>query len=166
MLTSCLLGTVAADTTPFRIGVFPRLNQDKTLRQFQPLAEWLGRHLGREVVLESAPDFAAFWERVKAERYALIHYNQYHYIRAHREFGHRVILKNEELGRSQIRATFLVPADSHIRNIAQLRGMKILFGGGKGAMVTHILARDLLRAGGGCTRATTWRVLRARQSTR
>ena len=26
--------------------------------------------------------------------------------------------------------------------------MKILFGGGKGAMVTHILARDLLRAGG------------------
>lgn len=106
LLTSCLLGTVAADTTPFRIGVFPRLNQDKTLRQFQPLAEWLGRHLGREVVLESAPDFAAFWERVKAERYALIHYNQYHYIRAHREFGHRVILKNEELGRSQIRATF------------------------------------------------------------
>ncbi len=148
LLTCSLLGTVAADTTTLRIGIFPRQTQDKMLSHFQPLAEWLSRRLGHEVVLESAPDFAAFWERVKAERYALVHYNQYHYIRAHRELGHRVILKNEELGRSQIRAAFLVPAYSHIRHIAQLRGMKILFGGGRGAMVNYILARDLLRTGG------------------
>ncbi len=148
LLTANLLGTASADTTPFRIGIFPRQPQDKMLRHFQPLAEWLGRRLGREVVLESAPDFAAFWERVKAGRYALVHYNQYHYIRAHRELGHRVIIKNEELGRSKIRAVFLVPADSHIQHIAQLRGMKILFGGGRGAMVNYILARDLLRARG------------------
>jgi len=148
LLTGGLLGTVAADTTALRIGIFPRLPQDKMLHHFQPLADWLSQRLGREVILESAPDFAAFWERMKAERYALIHYNQYHYIRAHRELGHRVILKNEELGRSRIRATLVVPAGNHIQRIDQLRGMKILFGGDRGAMVNYILARDLLRAKG------------------
>lgn len=141
-------GGASASANTLRIGVFPRMAPDRMVELFRPLADWLGERLGRRVELESAPDLHAFWSRLKQGRYDLIHYNQYHYVKAHKLLDHRVILKNEELGRSTIRSVIVVPADSPIVQVSQLRGRKILFGGGKEAMVSYIMAVDLLRRRG------------------
>lgn len=138
----------AAADSPLTMGVFPRRDAVKTRQMFQPLATYLSSQLKRDVNLVVPTDFPDFWQRLEKGEFQLIHYNQYHYIKAHHIFGHRAILMNEEHGRNKIRANILVRADRPVNAVAELRGQKILFGGSRGAMVSHIMAVDLLRSNG------------------
>ena len=130
------------------IGVFPRRNFTDTIKAFTPLADYLAEQLGRPVRLETTRDFASFWKGVRAQRYDLVHYNQYHYVQSHKELGYRVILQNEEFGRSTISGTIMVRTDSGVTSPADLRGKKVVFGGGKKAMMSYIVATYLLRQTG------------------
>lgn len=130
------------------LGVFPRRPVATTRRMFQPLVNHLSNQLGRPVALHTPPDYLSFWRAVERGRYDLVHYNQYHYVRAHRQFGHRVLARNEENGDTRIRTTILVRDDSPVHSLDQLRGRKILFGGSSDAMVSYVLATDLLRKAG------------------
>jgi len=138
----------AATQSPLVIGIFPRRAPLTTVALFSPLAEYLSEQLGREVLLETAPDFGAFWQGVQQGRYDLVHYSQYHYVRSHEEAGYRVILQNEEFGLNKIAAALVVRSDSGIESVGDLRGRKVVFGGGRMAMQSHILARYLLMEGG------------------
>lgn len=137
---------IAVDT--LTLGVFPRRSVEVSEKLFQPLADYLGRQLGLKVELLIPPDFPAFWQAVEQERFQLVHYNQYHYLKAHKNHGHRVILMNEEHGSPRLGAAVLVNRDSDVREIGDLRGRKVLFGGGRDAMVSYIMAVDLLRQAG------------------
>jgi len=138
---------VFADS-PLVMGVFPRRDAAQTREMFRPMADHLAKKLKREVQLIVPPDFPAFWSRLADGEFDLVHYNQYHYIKAHKLFGHRAILMNEEHGKNSLYSVIMVNADSPFQSLQQLRGHKILFGGGKGAMVSYIMALDLLRQGG------------------
>ncbi len=118
------------------------------MKPSRPIARYLSSRLHREVRLETSYDFFSFWQNVAAGRYDLVHYNQYHYVRSHAEYGYRVILKNEEYGRTSISGAIVVRADSNIESLRDLRGRKIVFGGGPNAMISHIVARYLLREAG------------------
>lgn len=130
------------------LGVFPRRPANETRAMFQPLADYLGKALKRPVRLDVSPDFPAFWQALSSGRYQLVHSNPYHYVRAHKEFAHRVILMNEELGQSQLRAALWVRKDSGIESVEDLRGQKIIFGGGRMAMVSYVMTTDMLRQAG------------------
>lgn len=130
------------------MGVFPRRSPGTTTELFSPLARHLAKQLGREVRLETTPDFASFWENVAAQRYDIVHFNQYHYVRSHAEYGYRVILKNEEFGHSNISGALIARKDSSIETVADLRGKKVVFGGGRTAMQGYIVATYLLRQAG------------------
>jgi len=130
---------------PLRLGIFPRYNYTETIKGFTPLAEQLTRVLGRRVELETASDFSTFWQEVAARRYDLVHFNQYHYIKAHRELRYEVIARNREGGSDTIKGALLVRRDSGIKRLADLRGKRILFGGGRDAMQAYILTTYLLR---------------------
>jgi len=71
-----------------------------------------------------------------------------HYVRSHKTLGYHVILKNEENNLSTIAAALFVRKDSGINKIMDLKGRKIVFGGGKTAMQSYITARYLLESGG------------------
>lgn len=130
------------------LGVFPRRPAADTQRLFEPLAEYLGKRLNQAVALHTPADHPSFWHAVEQERYDLVHYNQYHYIRAHRQFGHELVAKNEEQGKTALRAGLFVRWDSPYASPQDLRDRKILFGGDRSAMVSYILATDLLREAG------------------
>jgi len=144
----------SADTPPqtndteLVMGIFPRRAADVTEKMFTPVAAYLSRQLGRPIRLETTHDFVSFWDNIDRQRYDIVHYNQYHYVRSHKTLGYRVILKNEELNRSTIAASLFVRKDSGINSIMGLKGRKIVFGGGKTAMISYITARHLLEAGG------------------
>jgi phosphonate transport system substrate-binding protein len=132
--------------SPLIIGVFPRRNATLTSDLFTPLAEYLSRKLGREVQLQTAKDFSAFWEGVEAERYDVVHYNQYHYVESAGRY--QVIAHNEEFGSGTISGAIYVRRDSGIHSLEQLRGRTILFGGGPDAMMSHIVPRYMLKQAG------------------
>lgn len=130
------------------MGVFPRRSVQTTTEIFTPLAKYLSSKLQREVRLETTHDFASFWQQVGQKRYDIVHYNQYHYLRSHKEFGYRVIAQNEEFGLSKIAGAIVVRTDSGINSLHDLRGKKIVFGGDRLAMQAYITASYLLRQAG------------------
>ena len=141
-------GMADDETKVLTIGIFPRRNTEVTAKIFTPLASYLSEKLKIKVKLETASDFATFWQRVSQKRYDLVHYNQYHYIRSHAEFGYQVILKNEEFGHDRIAAAILVRKDNDIKTLSDLKGKIIVFGGGKKAMISYIATTNLLRRAG------------------
>ncbi len=118
------------------------------MQTFTPLADYLSKKLGRPVNLESAPNFQSFWAGVKERRYDLVHFNQYHYVRAHKFYAYDVIAKNEERGSSTISGALIVRVDRGINQVSDLKGRKILFGGGRMAMQSYIVASYLLQQAG------------------
>ena len=133
---------------PLVLGVFPRRSVQATTEIFTPLVKYLSRKLNREVRLETTHDFASFWDMVEHKRYDIVHFNQYHYLRSHKELGYQVIAQNEEFGQSKIAGAIVVRTDSGINSLQDLRGKKIVFGGDRLAMQAYIAASYLLRQAG------------------
>jgi phosphonate transport system substrate-binding protein len=135
----------AADE-PLIMGVFPRMTAAETTARFTPLAQHLGARLGRPVTVATAKDFPAFWRGVEEQRYDLVLYNQYHYIRSARTY--HVIAHIKEFGRSTLAGVLYVRKDSGITQLEQLRGRTILFGGGEDAMISYIVPVYLMMQAG------------------
>ena len=130
------------------MGIFPRRGAAMTQKMFTPLSEGLSQALGRKVVLDTTHDFASFWQRVNQQRYDIVHYNQYHYVRSHKDLGYQVIAHNVEFGHSRIAGAILVRKDSEVHSLQDLKGKKIAFGGGRKAMQAYIATTYLLREAG------------------
>jgi phosphonate transport system substrate-binding protein len=144
MLLVCATRAFSADK--LTLGIFPRLKATETVTIYQPLATYLSERLGRPVALVTSKDFDAFWQGVKAQRYDIVHYNQYHYI--HSAHAYRVIAHQQEFGRQSVAGALFVRADSGITELKQLRGKTIIFGGGRDAMMSYIAPRYLLMQAG------------------
>ena len=132
--------------TPLIMGVFPRYKATETITMFKPLADHLSEQLGRQVTLVTAKDFDAFWKAVTEKRYDIVHYNQYHYI--HSAHNYRVIAHQQEFDKDAVAGALFVRKDAGITEISQLRGRRIIFGGGKDAMLSYIAPRFLLMQAG------------------
>jgi phosphonate transport system substrate-binding protein len=128
------------------LGVFPRRNATETTQLFTPLAEHLAEKIERRVQLVTSKDFESFWRGVTERRYDVVHYNQYHYIRSANAY--QVIAHIEEASKSTIAGAIYVRKDSGIKDLAQLRGRKVLFGGGEDAMISYITNLYLMQQAG------------------
>lgn len=142
-----LIGSFPA-LADLKMGVFPRRPVAATHTAFKPLAEELTKQLGENVELVVPKDFKEFWKGVSAGEYDLVHYNQYHYIKSHKEHGYKVIVANEEQGSRTIAGSLSVRKDSGIKSVEDLKGKTILFGGGPKAMGSYIAPTAILKKAG------------------
>lgn len=144
------LGTCLAEASAdkLKLGIFPRRNPIMTTRMFTPFVKYLSEKLGMEVVLDTPKDFGTFWNNVKNRKYDVVHFNQYHYVKSHKEYGYKVIAKNIEFGEATIAGAIIIRKDSEFNSVTDLKGRKIIFGGGPRAMQSYIVARYLLQKNG------------------
>jgi len=140
--------TPTAERPTITMGIFPRRNLAVTRAAFKPLAKYLSKQLNANVRLVVPLNFKQFWEGVTKGEYDLVHYNQYHYVVSHKEFGYQVLLTNEEFGRNEIAGALFVRKDSGIESVEDLRGKRILFGGGRKAMGSYIGPLSILKKAG------------------
>lgn len=105
-----------------RFGVFPQLSARTLAETYQPLADHLGRGLGRPVALESAADFFTFHERTLAGEYELVLTAPHMAWLAWKEGGYRPLLVYREPARGFV----VVRADSPLRRLSDLRGKSIV----------------------------------------
>ncbi len=138
----------AGAAVPLRIGIFPQHPARVTRQMFEPLRDYLERRLGRRVTLEVPADYGSFWQRVERHAYDLVHLNPYQYVKAQRRHGYQAILRNEEFGSATLAGALYVRRDSGIHRVSELKGQKIIFGGGRDAMFAYIAPSDLLRQHG------------------
>jgi phosphonate transport system substrate-binding protein len=146
MTTATLAPVAQATEPPLALGVFPRYNATETVTMYTPLADYLTERLGRKVVLVTSKDFDTFWKGIESQKYDIVHYNQYHYIRS--AANYKVIAHVQEFGKSAVAGALYVRKDSGITDIAQLRGRTVIFGGGKDAMLSYIAPRFLMMRAG------------------
>lgn len=143
---------IVVEATPvfaeLKMGIFPRRPVALTNNMFTPLAQKLSKELGKPVKLIVAKNFKSYWEGVVNKEYDITHFNQYHYLLSHKNFGYNVIAVNEEMGSSSIAGAIAVRHDSGINNLNDLKGKTILFGGGKKAMVSYIAPTFMLMNAG------------------
>lgn len=129
------------------LGIFPRYNATEAATMYWPLADYLSQRLeGTKVTVVTAKDFDTFWKGVEEQRYDIVHFNPYHYIRSAQNY--RVIAHSRECGRGAVAGAIYVRKDSGITELKQLKGRTIMFGGGKDAMLSHIAPRFLLKTAG------------------
>lgn len=133
---------------PLRVGIFPRRSYQTTKKSFQPLVDHLSRELGVEVKLVLFTDFKNFWSRLTDKEFDLVHFNQYHYVKAKKEVGYNVIVANEEFGKKDMAGAITVRADSDIHTLEDLKGKVISFGGGPKAMASYIAPTSVLKKAG------------------
>lgn len=124
------------------LGIFPRYNATETATMYVPLADYLSQSLGQKVTVVTAKDFDSFWQGVAQQKYDIVHFNQYHYIRSAQHY--RVIAHSQEFNRSAVAGAVFVRKDSGITDLAQLKGRTVIFGGGKDAMLSYIGPRFLM----------------------
>lgn len=134
--------------TALIMGVFPRRNASITIKLFSPITKHLSEKLGRKVQLETAKDFGSFWKKVLLQRYDIVHFNQYHYIKTRDKNKYIAILQNEEFGKRTIAGAITVRKDSGINSLQDLKNKKITFGGGKKAMIAYVVPTALLHRAG------------------
>jgi len=134
---------VFADET-LTMGVFPRRNSGVTTKMFKPLSNYLSQETGVKIKLETAKNFPAFWRNVRGKRYDIAHFNQLHYLMSKDSVGYEVFAKNEEFGKSVVAPAIAVRKDSGINTLEDLKGKRIIFGGGKLAMIAHVGIKNLL----------------------
>ncbi len=146
MLGFC--STVVNAAEPLVMGVFPRRDAAITAKLFRPLARHLERELAVPVSLEMSPDFDTFLANLKQRRYDLVHLNPFDYISAHNDLAYDALVQNEEFGEATIMGAIYVRKDSGIRQLTELRGKTILFGGGPRAMMSYIVPTYLLLQAG------------------
>ena len=144
--TAAVASAVQAAESGLTLGIFPRYNATEITTMYTPLAERLSERLGRQVTLVISKDFDSFWKAVEEQRYDIVHYNQYHFIRSARTY--RVIAHAQEFGKSAVAGAVFVRKDSGITDISQLRGRTVIFGGGKDAMMSYIAPRFLMMKAG------------------
>lgn len=148
LLTLVPMHSTVATEKALVLGVFPLNNIMETHTMFAPMTKYLSRVLGREVKLATGKDFPTFWRGVEDGSYDVVYYNQYDYIKSHKSVGYDVILKTEKYGTAVGAGAIAVRNDMGIKSIADLKGKKILFGGGPTAMLASIVAKHLLLQGG------------------
>jgi phosphonate transport system substrate-binding protein len=100
------------------------------------------------IELHTPKDFQSFWREVKKRRYDIVHFNQYHYVKSHKEYNYDVILKNVEFGEATIAGAIVVRKDTNINKVTDLRNRTVVFGGGPKAMQSYIVAKYLLQKNG------------------
>ncbi|GBD98927.1 ABC transporter, phosphonate, periplasmic substrate-binding protein [bacterium BMS3Abin07] len=148
LIVGCLNTNTVLAKDVIKMAIFPRRPALVTERMFSPLAQYLSSKIGEKVELVVSKNFRTFWGGVKKGEYDIVHYNQYHYVKSHKEFGYNVFVKNEEFGSAEINAAIVVRKDSGINTISDLKGKKIVFGGGRMAMQSYIGATHILITNG------------------
>jgi phosphonate transport system substrate-binding protein len=128
------------------LGIFPRFATLETMTRYTPLADYLSERLGRKVQLATSKDFNSFWQDVTERRFDIVHFNQYHYVRAAKTY--EVIAHSKEFGKSTMAGALFVRKDSGITDLTQLRGRTVLFGGGEDAMIAYIVPVYLMLQAG------------------
>lgn len=132
-------GTAARD---FTLGIFPYVSTGQIVEFHEPLRAFLSQRLERPVIVVSAPDFVAFAERTRHGDYDMVITAPHMGRLAERRDGYRRLVQTLH----QVQGIFLVPTDSPMRTLADLRGKRVMIAAR--TSIIYQMAEETLRRHG------------------
>jgi phosphonate transport system substrate-binding protein len=128
--------------TDITLGVFPYVTAGQLAEFHAPLKNYIAKSLGRPTVLVTAPDFLTFDERTHLGEYDLILTAPHFGRLAERRDAYRRVARTLH----NVQAVVLVPKDSDIRQLADLKGKRIMVA--QPVSVIYQLAVEMLKQKG------------------
>jgi phosphonate transport system substrate-binding protein len=135
----------ASQDQSYKLGVFPFLPPARLSELFAPIAQDLGRALGKAVTFRTKKTMGSFASAAENQRYDIIYTHSVHYIRAHDIHGYRPVAKRG----NREEALLVVRNDGPVRRLEDLRSRTVgMIGGGPTLDPVHLLITVSLREHG------------------
>lgn len=103
-------------------GVLPFVSVEQLVIRFSPFVDYLSKHIGTRVRIETAPNFAEFVRRTNEDRRYDILFTAPHFYIPASQAGYRLIAGVDSPG---MRALIVVPENSSINSIKDLSGKRL-----------------------------------------
>jgi phosphonate transport system substrate-binding protein len=112
------------------VGLIPNQNPEEVEAQYQPLEDYLSEELGREVVVSVPTTYNAVVEAMVSDKLDLAYFGGLTYVQARQRADvHPLFTEiNPRTGTTEYRSFIIVPADSDVREVADLNGETFAFG--------------------------------------
>lgn len=148
---SLLLGTAfcLADTLPnlLRVSAIPDESPTELQRKFKPLGEYLEKETGYKVQFTPVSDYAAVVEGLAAKKIDLAWLGGFTFVQARLRTQGGALPIVQRVEDEKFTSKFIVPVDSPIRTLAELKGRNFAFGS-PASTSGHLMPRFfLLKAG-------------------
>lgn len=130
VLLAVMMMAAAVTTAQIRVGILPRLAATELNKMFTPLADYLSKETGTQVVIVIPKDFAAFAEMERTKQFDYSFANPNVYVEARNALGASVeplaIAVEAGTGKT-FTGCFLVRKGSPIKSLGDLKGHKGIF---------------------------------------
>ena len=135
------------DPEVLRVGLIPNQNPESVEAQYEPFGNYLSEQLGREVELTVPTSYNAVVEAMANDELDLAYYGGLTYVQAREraEITPLVTEINPRTGDTTYRSVIIVPADSQVQEVSDLRDKDFAFGSvssTSGSLYPAITLRD------------------------
>jgi phosphonate transport system substrate-binding protein len=132
----------ASEKPKYVLGVYPALPVSQLDKLFSPIAHELGRGIRRAILFQSSSTYEKYSNRLERGDFDIALVHPFDYVLHAENAGYvPVVRKNEELS-----AIFVVPFDSPIKTLMDLKGTTIAMSP-KGSAVSFLAIAELTRLG-------------------
>lgn len=153
LLLAVILGmfwaNVAAESpAPLTLGIHPYLPAKELTTRFQPLADYLGKSIGRTITIRIGRDYEEHNRAVGTNAVDIAFMGPAEYVKLTDEYGPRPLLARLEVGgKPELFGAIVVRKDSPIHTLADLKGHRFAFGDPNSTM-SHLVPRGMMAAAG------------------
>lgn len=122
------LNAAAAQARDIIMGLIPAENNEEMVAKFEPMRAYLEKKLGQKVKMFTATDYAGVIEGMKKKRVDIAWFGPLSYYLAEKEAGAEAFAVGvNESGASTYRSIFVVPGDSPVKSLKDLKGKSVAF---------------------------------------
>jgi phosphonate transport system substrate-binding protein len=133
---------------PLKLCVHPYLSASELVKRFTPLTEYLGRQLGRPVMLEIGGTYDAHIHKIANGIVDVAFMGPSSYVKLTSQYGKRPLLAAFQTKEGKFfHGHIMVRKDSTITSLAQLKGKRFVFGDRVSTMSHFVPRHMLLKAG-------------------
>jgi phosphonate transport system substrate-binding protein len=140
----------AAGDDGLKLGVIPLESPKVMYKQFAPLAQYLSKELGVKVQIVIGKDYQATMDALGSNEVHFAYLTPTTYPKCERQnpdSGIRPLVRFLKSGKGTYRSCIVVPADSDVSSVDQLKGKKFAFGS-EDSTSSHLMPRSMLISNG------------------
>lgn len=138
----------AQSQEPLKLCVHPYLSASELVKRYTPLAEYLGRELGRPVMLEIGSSYDTHIHRIANGLVDIAFMGPGSYVKLTSQYGKRPLLAAFKTKEGKFfHGRIMVRKDSPVTSLAQLKGKRFVFGD-RASTLSHIVPRHMLLKAG------------------
>lgn len=123
-----VLGAATAHAQVLRVSAIPDEAPTELQRKFKPLGDYLEKETGLEVVFTPVSDYAAVVEGLAAKKIDLAWLGGFTYVQARLRTSGEALPIVQRAEDEVFTSKFIVPADSTVKSLAELKGKTFAFG--------------------------------------